>query len=133
MIVLDTDVVSELMRPRPSSNVLARLAEVPAGEQCTTAVTIGELAYGAKRVGRPELYERAIGLLASTRILAFDRRAAEQYGRIRSDLEREGTRLADPDLRIAATALACGATLISGNTRLFAWVPDLSVENWLRA
>ncbi len=119
------------MRRRPSSKVLARLTEVPAVEQCTTAVTIGELAYGANRVGRPELYERATRLLGSTQILAFDRPAAERYGAIRGDLERKGTRLADPDLRIAATALAYGATLISGNVRHFARVPGLVVENWL--
>lgn len=106
------------MRPGPSLNVVARLAEIPAEEQCTTAVTIGE---------------PAIHLLTSTRILPFDGQAAERHGRIRSELERKGTRLADPDLRIAATALACGATLISGNIRHFARVSDLAVENWLRA
>ena len=39
MIVLDTDVISDLMRPRPSRSLLARLAEVPAHEQSTTAIT----------------------------------------------------------------------------------------------
>lgn len=131
MIVLDTDVISDLMRPRPTSRVLVRLGETPAEQQSTTAVTIGELAYGAARVGRPELYERAIGLLGATRILPFDRRAAEHYGRIRTELERLGTRLADPDLRIAATVLAVDGTLISGNVRHFARVPELRVEDWL--
>lgn len=121
------------MRSGPSPDLVARLDEIPAEEQCTTAVTIGELAYGAHRVDRPELYERTIRLLASTRILAFDRPAAELYGRVRGELERKGTRLADPDLRIAATALACGAMLISGNIRHFTRVSGLSVENWLRA
>jgi tRNA(fMet)-specific endonuclease VapC len=131
VIVLDTDVVSDLMRPRPSQSMLVRLAEVPAAEQCTTAVTIGELVYGAHRVGRPELYERASGILASTRILDFDREAADRYGRLRVDLEQAGTRLADPDLRIAATVLAHGATLITGNVRHFGRVTGLLIENWL--
>jgi tRNA(fMet)-specific endonuclease VapC len=113
--------------------VLARLAEIPAAQQSTTAVTIGELAYGANRVDRPELYERAIRLLSETRILPFDRAAAEHYGRVRNHLERSGTRLADPDLRIAATVLANGGTLITGNTRHFARVPELQVDDWLRA
>ena len=133
MIVLDTDVVSDLMRPRPSPSLVARLAEIPVTEQSTTSVTIGELAYGANRVERPELYERAMRLLSGVPVLSFDQDAAEHYGRIRSDLERSGTRLADPDLRIAATVLAHQATLITGNTRHFTRVPGLTVHNWLRS
>jgi len=132
VIVLDTDVVSNLMRPRPSPSLVARLANVPAAEQSTTAVTIGELAYGANRVQRPELYERAMRLLTGTRVLPFDRDAAEHYGRIRSDLERDGARLPDPDLRIAATVLAHQATLITGNTRHFGRIAELTVDDWLR-
>lgn len=133
MIVLDTDVVSTLMRSRPSPSLLARIAQVPLSEQATTAVTVGELAYGASRVGRPEIYQRALGLLTGVRILAFDRAAAEEYGRIRADLERAGARLADPDLRIAATVLAHRATLATGNVRHFEGVLDLEVVDWLRS
>ncbi len=132
MIVLDTDVVSDLMRPRPAPQLVERLAETAAPEQATTAVTVGELAYGARRVDRPELYERAMRLLAGVSVLPFDRDAAERYGDIRSELERAGRRLPDPDLRIAATALAHGAVLITGNVRHFERVPGLSCEDWLR-
>jgi tRNA(fMet)-specific endonuclease VapC len=131
MIILDTDVVSELMRPEPASALIDRLAQVPAAEQCTTAVTIGELAYGAMRVDRPELYERATQLLAGAVVIPFDREAAERYGRIRSDLEREGKRLPDPDLRIAATVLAHDGILITGNTKHFARVAGLRIQDWL--
>lgn len=131
MIVLDTDVLSNLMRPQPSPSLMDRLAQIPAADQCTTAVTIGELAYGAQRVGRPDLYQRAMRLLVEARILPFDRDAAEHYGEIRSDLERQGRRLADPDLRIAATVLAHGGTLITGNVRHFGRIASLLVENWL--
>jgi predicted nucleic acid-binding protein len=131
MIVLDTDVVSGLMRPRPSPALVARLAEISTSEQSTTAVTVGELAYGANRVRRPELYTRAMRLLRGTRVLPFDRDAAEHYGRIRSDLERDGARLADPDLRIAAIVLAHRATLITGNIRHFERVSGLTVHDWL--
>jgi len=47
-------------------------------------------------------------------------------------LEREGCRLADPDLRIAATALTQRATLVTGNARHFARLPGLEVEDWIR-
>lgn len=132
MIVLDTDVVSDLMRPRPSAQLVERLAKVDASEQATTAITIGELAYGAQHAERPELYERAVRLLSGVPVLPFDRDAAERYGAIRNELEREGRRLPDPDLRIAATALAHQATLITGNLRHFGRVPGLACEDWLR-
>ena len=131
-IVLDTDVVSDLMRPRPSPSLVARLGEVPLLEQATTAVTVGELAYGAHRIERLELFERAMRLLGGVRVLPFDGDAGRCYGRIRSELERQGTRLDDPDLRIAATTLAHDAMLITGNTRHFQRVPGLKHENWLR-
>jgi tRNA(fMet)-specific endonuclease VapC len=133
MIVLDTDIVSDLMRPRPSLHLLERLAGTAVSEQATTAITIGELAYGARRVDRPDLYERAMRLLAGVPVLPFDRDAAERYGSIRSELERAGKRLPDPDLRIAATALVRDAVLVTGNVRYFERVPGLSCENWLRA
>lgn len=132
MIILDTDAVSELMRPRPSKALVDRLKATPADQQATTAITIGELAYGAHKVGRPGLYQRAVGLLRGVRVLDFDSAAAGIYGSVRAELERAGQRLADPDLRIAAIALLHAATLISGNVRHFERVPDLRVQDWIR-
>jgi tRNA(fMet)-specific endonuclease VapC len=96
-------------------------------------VTIGELAYGAICVDRPKLFDRAIELLGDTVVLPFDRDAGERYGHIRSDLESKGTRLPDPDLRIAATALVHDGILVTGNTRYFARVAGLRIEDWLRS
>ncbi len=132
LVVLDTDIVSDLMRPRPAPQLVERLAGTAASAQATTAVTIGELAYGAQRVDRPELFERAMRLLSGVTVLPFDRAAAERYGSIRSELERVGRRLPDPDLRIAATTLAHGALLITGNIRHFERIPGLACEDWLR-
>jgi tRNA(fMet)-specific endonuclease VapC len=131
VIVLDTDIVSDLMRPRPSPHLVERLAETATSEQATTAITVGELAYGARRVDRPDLYERAMRLLSGVPVLPFDRDAAERYGSIRSELERGGERLPDPDLRIAATTLVHHAVLITGNLRHFERIPGLNCQNWL--
>ncbi len=132
MIVLDTDALSELMRPRPSSRLVARLEQVAAAEQATTSITLGEIAYGARKVNRPELYQRAVGLLRGVKILDFDRAAAERYGELRLALERAGVRLADPDLRIAAIAMASDRLLVTGNVKHFARVPGLRSEDWMR-
>lgn len=132
MIVLDTDVVSVLMRAPRAASLIARLEAVPVTEQATTTVTLGELAYGAAKASRPQLYEQAKRLLDGVVVLDFDTASAEAYGRLRARLESLGRPLADPDLRIAAIVLANTATLVTGNVRHFARVADLHVENWLQ-
>lgn len=133
MIVFDTDIISNLMRPAPSLTLIERLARTPVASQATTAITVGELAYGAARAGRPELFERAVGLLRNLKVLTFDAVSARRYGELRADLESVGRRLADADLRIAATVLSSGpeTVLVTGNVRHFDRVPGLVVENWL--
>ncbi|MEA2230716.1 MAG: tRNA(fMet)-specific endonuclease VapC [Solirubrobacteraceae bacterium] len=132
MFCLDTDVLSAVVKLDPPLHLIRRLARTPATEQCTTAITLGELLYGVARRGSSALAERVQNLIQSAGpVLAFDEPAAQQYGRVRASLERDGRRLAEPDLRIAAIALSRDATLVTANVRHFARVPGLCVENWL--
>jgi predicted nucleic acid-binding protein len=134
MYCFDTDVVSATMRRDPPLHLVRRLAVVPVDEQFTTSITLGELVYGAARKGSAELVQRVRELVVSgLAVVAFDRPAAEVYGNVRAQLEREGRRLAEPDLRIAAIALSRDLTLVTGNVRHFQRVPGLRVENWLAA
>jgi tRNA(fMet)-specific endonuclease VapC len=57
---------------------------------------------------------------------------AERFGRLKTDLERAGTLLADADLLIAAIALARGAGLVTGNRRHDERIPEPSIEDWIR-
>ncbi|MBI2346989.1 MAG: PIN domain-containing protein [Deltaproteobacteria bacterium] len=132
MYVLDTDIISNLLKRAPSPNLIRHLAETPPDQQYTTAITIGELIYGACR--RPDadaLIRRFSAKINTAQILPFDYASACTYGRIRAHLEQRGTTVPEADLRIGAIALTCKMTVITGNTRHFALIPDLSVENWL--
>ena len=132
MFCFDTDVISAAIKSAPPLALVRRLTRTPVKEQCTTAITLAELLYGAARVGRPRLAEHAGMVVGSMHaILHFDERAARTYGTLRAELEQSGTRLDDPDLRIAAIALARDLTLVTGNVRHFARVPGLRIENWL--
>ncbi len=132
MYCFDTDVLSATVRRDPPLHLIRRLARTPPTEQCTTAITLGELVYGVQKHGSPELAERVQELIASAGpILPFDEIAARRYGQLRAELERTGRGVSEPDLRIAAIALASGATLVTGNVRHFARIPGLRVENWL--
>jgi tRNA(fMet)-specific endonuclease VapC len=128
----DTDVISSLIRSDPATVLVRRLAGIPVEQQHTTAITAGELLYGAMRRGSDRLREAVEAILASAiTVLPFDTVASAEYARVRTELETAGRRLADPDLRIAAIARAHDITLVTGNTRHFRRVPGLRVENWL--
>ena len=65
-------------------------------------------------------------------MLEWDWAAAERFGRLKADLERAGTLLAEADLLIAAIALARGAGLVTGNRRHYERIPELSIGDWIR-
>jgi predicted nucleic acid-binding protein len=128
----DTDVLSYVLRRDPPLGLIRRLATVPADEQFTTAITAGELLYGAAKRNRPDLTERVRNLISTAvTVLPFDMHAAEIYGPLRSELETKGRRIDEPDLRIASIALAHDLTLVTGNVRHFERVPGLVIEDWL--
>jgi tRNA(fMet)-specific endonuclease VapC len=130
--VFDTDVLSAVIRRSPDLNVVRRVAAVPAEQQSTTAITAGELIYGATRRGSAALVERVERLLdGAIVILPFDAEAATVYGRTRAELESAGTPLGEADLRIASICLARDLTLVTGNERHFGRIAALRVENWL--
>ena len=112
--------------------MIRRLAVIPASCQFTTAITYGELLYGAEKRGSSSLADRVRGLLAhAVTILPFDDAAAVRYGSLRASLESEGTPLDEPDLRIAAIALSRSLILVTGNVRHFGRVDGLEIQNWL--
>ncbi len=132
--VLHTDVLSNLLKRIPSKPLITKLTQVPATQQCTTSITVGELIYGASRAtARTDLLLAQIEriLLTDLTVLPFDRDAAHRYGTVRAELERQGKQLADADLRIAAITLVNGFTLVTGNERHFQRVAGLLLENWL--
>lgn len=136
MYLLDTDILSNLMKAQPASSLISRLARVPPEHQFTSSVTIGKLVHGAYRMRErtATLLERIEStILLDLPVLSFDTVAAWRYGELRAELERSGTPIGDADMRIAAIALSHGLKVVTGNERHFRRVPELEVENWLRS
>jgi tRNA(fMet)-specific endonuclease VapC len=132
VLCFDTDIIGAALQPDPPMHLIRRLARAPASEQCTTSVSIAELAYGAARHDRLDLATRLRELIgAAQTVIPFDEAAAGVYGPLRAELERTGVRLDEPSLRIASIALAHDLTLVTGNVRLYERVPRLRIENWL--
>lgn len=133
MYLLDTDILSNLLRRAPSTKLILKLASVPAEQQFTSSITLGELIYGAYRLqtrtgALMEQLEKI--LLPNLTILPFDTAAARRYGEVRAEMERHGLLSGDADLRIGAIALARGLTVVTGNFQHFQKIPGLTVENW---
>ena len=132
--LLDTDILSNLLKRTPSTILIVKLASVPPEQQFTSSITLGELFYGAHRLQERSthlLQQLNEALLPNLPVLPFDAAAARRYGALRAELERNGTPLGDADLRIGAIALARGLTMVTGNVRHFQRIPGLTVENWL--
>lgn len=126
MIILDTNVLSELSRQVPSENVLSWLDGQPADETATTAVTVGEIWYGVARLpdGRrkAELAEAVREMLDNDllgRVEPFDATAASHYAEIVSGREKIGRPIGMADAQIASICRKLRATLATRNTRDF--------------
>ena len=134
MFLLDTDILSNLLKRTPSTALIAKMASIPPEHQYTSSITVGELIYGANRVpARADFLLEQLDrrLLPNLPALPFDAAAARRYGEVRAELERRGTPIGDACLRIGATALARDLTVVTGNVRHFRRIPGLPVENWL--
>ena len=131
--LFDTDAISEVLRPRPLPGYLTWLTTIPRQEQFTSAVTIGELYKGAYRSPARTRHLTNIGqrVLPAVTVLPYDTATAHVFGEISAHLERHGTRLADADLQIAATALHHDLELVTGNLRHFERVPGLQLNRIL--
>src|SRR5215208_3895581 len=134
MYLLDTDILSNLMKRAPASALVARLARVLPEDPFTSSVTLGELLYDAHQSSRAAaLLERIEEtLLPELPILPFDAAAARRYGELRAELERRGNPIGDADTRVAAIALSRGLTVVTGNERHFQQIPGLEKQNWLK-
>jgi len=134
-LLFDTDAISEVLRARPAELYLTWLRTIPTDEQCTTAITVAELYWGACRSPARERHLRKIEevLLPALQVLSFDAKAARQFGELKAQLESQGTPLADADLQIASIALAEGHELVTGNLRHFSRIPGLRINTALAA
>lgn len=137
MIVLDTNVISEVFRPRPDARVVGWLESLD-GEVAITAVTLAELLAGVRRLPdgrrRSELGMRIDVALQPYRqsgaVLAFDERAAGHYADVLVARERVGLPISTADAQIAAICRVHGATCATRNANDLAGTGIELVDPW---
>ncbi len=126
MVMIDTNIVSELMRAEPSAEVLSWMDEQTPRELFVTAVTEAEvrtgialLPEGRRRRGLAEACERAFGSLFAGRVLPFDSDAARTYAEIAAARRVLGRPVSQADCQIAAIARSRGMAVATRNVRDF--------------
>lgn len=127
MIILDTNVLSELMRPKPTPEVVAWIAKQPATELFTTSITEAEIFYGiellTKGKRRDGLLTAAEAMFAEDlagRIFGFESGAARAFSKIGAHRRALGRPISHADAQIAAIAQVRGAKLATRNVADFA-------------
>jgi hypothetical protein len=138
MIVLDTNVVSELMRPEPAPQVARWVRDRDRRELRTTAITLAEVRYSIARL--PDGRRKHVLLAAADdifsafedQVLPVDIAAAEQYAVIASGRERAGKPIVGFDALIAAVCRSQGAALATRNVSDFDGVGIEIIDPWLQ-
>ena len=136
MIILDTNILSELMRPAPDPVLTAWFAGQDDQDAHTTVITLAELAYGLERL--PDGRRRESLLLSyaevfetfDDKVLDFDRGAAVHYGALVAACERVGRPMGTLDAQIASIALARRSPLATRNVKHFRETGVTIINPW---
>ena len=127
--MLDTNICIYVINARPPS-VLERFRRERLGSIGISSVTAAELAFGVAKSGSARNREALEMFLTPLEVLPFDASAIWHYGDLRAALERRGEPIGALETMIAAHAMASNTILVTNNTREFARVAGLRLENW---
>lgn len=137
MIVLDTNVVSELMKPDPDQRVRAWLRRRADDLLCLNAITVSEIVFGLERLPagrrRSDLLSRFDTFAEALTVLPMDEIAAREAGRFRALRERAGLAAPPSDMMIAGIVSVAGADLATRNARDFGSLPITVLDPWADA
>ena len=137
MIVLDTNVLSALMRTNPEAVVVEWLDRQPADSVWLTSITVFEARFGLallpkgrRRTGLERAFDRVLTEDFSNRVLALDEMAAVTAAQLAADRQRAGRTVDLRDTLIAGIAQARRATIATRNTRRFEGLDVPVVDPW---
>jgi len=137
MILLDTNVLSELMRAKPAPEVVAWIDAQPTSQLYISAITVAEILYGIARMADGKRKQSLLALATlmfdedfAGRILSFDADAAIHYAGLAAESEAKGTVVDMADCQIAAIAVLHDAQVATRNVRHFDYLGVAIVNPW---
>ena len=135
--LLDSNIISEVIKPSPSFNVIKKIAE-HSSECAISSITWHEMLFGIERLEeglrKTELKKFLLeDVKESFEIFSYDEKAAQIHAILRSKLEKSGHPMPFADSQIASIAIANKMTLVTRNSKDFEYVKEVcefKMENW---
>lgn len=133
MYLLDTNILSELIRRKPNAHLLGRLGSESAHTLFTSCLCIMELRFGSALREDFEIFWQKISkeIISRVSILPLDEKEVLVAGDILAGLRKAGQTIGLEDVLIAASAISNQYAVVTANTRHFSRIVGLRVENWL--
>ena len=133
MYLLDTNILSELIKRHPNSHLLSKLGSKPAHSLFTSSICIMELRFGsALREDFETFWQRIVKeIISRVNIIPIGEKEASATGDILADLRKRGNIIGLEDVLIAASAITNLYTVVTADIRHFSRIKGLVVENWL--
>ncbi len=128
--ILDTNICIYIIKRKPS-RVIERFKQAEISQIGISSITLSELLYGVAKSSKPSQNQIALTqFVAPLEILPYGNEAAQYYGDLRAQLEKQGTPIGSLDMLIAAHALSIDCNLVTNNEKEFIRIPNLKIENW---
>ena len=129
--LLDTNICIYIIKKKPTI-VFEKFQSIIPGNIGISSITLAELQYGVSKSAFPDKNQNALQqFLIPLEIIDFDHSAAIYYGKLRSQLEKNGAPIGPLDMLIGAHAQSLKAVLITNNLKEFTRIEGLKVENWV--
>lgn len=129
--MLDTNICIYILK-NYNEKLISKFSKYKFGDIGISSIVYSELIYGVeKSLKRDENLKSLLKFLSSIIICDYDVEAANEYGKIRSDLEKAGNIIGSLDMLIAAHASSKKVILITNNVKEFKRIKHLKVENWV--
>ena len=133
MYLLDTNILSDLIKKRPNRGLLLQLRSKPGHDLATSCICVMELRFGsALREDSKGFWEKVESeIISRVKVLPLGPEEALIAGDILARLRKAGQIIGIEDVLIAASALANQCTIVTANVDHFSRIQGLIVENWL--
>ena len=132
MYLLDTNILSEIIRKRPNQYVISQLRSNASNELFTSCICIMELSFGSRfREDFIEFWGKLEKrIISKVNVLPISEKEAIMAGDILAEMKKTGKIIGIEDVLIAASALANQCRMVTANVRHFSRIKGLIVENW---
>lgn len=134
MYLLDTNILSELIRKRPNPHLLSQLRSKPSHALLTSCICVMELRFGSMLREDFEVFWPKINreIVSRVKVVPLGEKESLIAGDILADMRKTGQSIGIEDVLIAASAITNKCIMVTANIRHFSRISGLVIENWLK-